>query len=391
MVLPCRPPDGDRPRPAYTHPVRVDQVIPSLASRDAIGTHTITLMHALRAAGLESDVFYGACTPDLAGTAKPVTALGRHARDRVLLYQASIGSPVFDILLARTEPVLVHYHNITPAELLAPWEPDVAFETALGRAQLERLAPRAHLAVGVSAFDERELIDAGYTRTAVAPLLVDMSAPAGPPDRAAAARLARDKSAGGPDLLFVGKISPHKAPHDLVKMLYVYRRVYDPRARLRLVGAPLGESYAPALEAFADEIGLGEAVDVAGSVDTGTLEAYYAAADAFVCASEHEGFCAPLVEAMSRGVPVVAFGTAAVPETVGGAGLVLPDKDPLRFAAAVHRVVTDAALRHRLHAAALDRVAAFELGRATARHVELVVEAAASALSGADRCGAPSS
>lgn len=352
--------------------VRVDQVIPSLASRDAIGVHTLALSRGLRAAGIDSDIFYGNCTPDVASEGRPVTALGRSGRDRVLLYQASIGSPVFDVLAARSEPKLVNYHNITPAPLLEPWEPAVAFEAALGRAQLERLAPTCGLAVADSAFNAGELADAGYTDTAVVPLLIDMTHAGAAPDPAVAERLAADKAAGGAELLFVGKVSPHKAPHNLVKVLSVYRRFYDPKARLRLVGSPLGTTYGPALEAFVHELGLDTAVIVTGSVGAAELEAHYRAADVFVCASEHEGFCVPIVEAMGHGVPVVAFAAAAVPETVGDAGIVLSTRDPVRFAAAVARVASDGELRQRLGAAAAHRVADFGLQRSTARFVELV-------------------
>ena len=176
------------------------------------------------------------------------------------------------------------------------------------------------------------------------------------PRSRAAGRLAAAKDRGGADLLFVGKVSPHKAPHDLVKMLAVYRRLYDPPARLHLVGSPLGERYGPALAAFVDDLGLGDAVSVTGSVTAAELEAYYRAADVFVCASDHEGFCVPLVEAMGHGVPVVAYGVTAVPETVGHAGLVLADKEPLRFAAAVAPGRPDAERAAGSPAAAAERV-----------------------------------
>ena len=150
--------------------VRVDQVIPSLASRDAIGVHTLNLRDGLRAAGIDSDVYYGSHTPDVEREGRPVIELGRAGRDRWLLYQASIGSPVYDILAARSEPKLVNYHNITPADLLRDWEPAVAYEVALGRTQLARLAPQSRFAVADSAFNESELHALGYAGTAVVPL-----------------------------------------------------------------------------------------------------------------------------------------------------------------------------------------------------------------------------
>jgi glycosyltransferase involved in cell wall biosynthesis len=367
---------GVRRAPVHCTAVRVDQVIPSLASRDAIGVSALNLRNGLRSAGIDSDIFYGSHTPDVEHEGRPVIELGRAGRDRWLLYQASIGSPVYDIFAARSEPKLVNYHNITPAALLRDWEPNVAYEVSLGRTQLARLAPQSRFAVADSAFNESELLALGYEGTAVVPLLIDMHAKSDEPDPELSARLAavRERQ-GGSDLLYVGKISPHKAPHDLVKMLDVLRRTDDPAARLHLVGSPLGTTYEPALRAFIEELGLGDAVYLPGSVSGAELEAYFRAADVFVTASDHEGFCVPLAEAMGHGVPIVAYGVTAVPETVADAGLVLPDKSPVAFAAAVGRVLRDERLRAVLAAAGRERAAGFDLAASTDRFVSLVREA----------------
>jgi len=355
-------------------PVRVDQVIPSLASRDAIGVHTVAVSDALRQVGIESDIFYGACTRDLADRARPMSSLGRPTKGRWLLYQASIGSPVFDIFASRSEPKLLNYHNITPAALLDAWEPAVGHEVSLGRSQVTRVASECRLAIADSAFNMEELVDVGFAHTAVAPLLIDMTA-AADPDPSLSRRLATLKSGGGPDFLFVGKVSPHKAQHDLVKMLALYRRLYDDQARLHLVGTPLGKTYEPALRAFIEELGLADAVSITGSVSPEELESYYRGADVFVCASEHEGFCVPLVEAMGHGLPIVAYSTTAVPETVADAGLLLSSKEPLLFAASVHKVVEDKRLRRQFVEAGARRAEEFSLSRTRRRFVDLIVEA----------------
>ena len=98
-------------------------------------------------------------------------------------------------------------------------------------------------------------------------------------------------------------------------------------------------------------------MEFAGSVTHEELIAYYAAADAFVCLSNHEGFCVPLLEAMYHRLPIVAYTNTAVPETVQGAGLILPNKEPVRVAAAIDRVVGDPELRAMLAEAASERVA----------------------------------
>jgi len=356
-------------------PVRIDQILPSLASRDAIGAHALALADALRASGIGSDIYYGNCTPDVAHLGRSVTHLGRPASDRFLLYHASIGSPVYDIVSARGEPKLVNYHNITPAELIDGWVPHLTYEVTLGRGQLTRLAEVSRFAVADSAFNETELVAAGFRGTAVVPLLIDMTSTGQPPDPIVTSRLEATKEGGGADLLYVGKIAPWKAPHDLVKMVAVLRRLYDPRARLHLVGTPIGDCYEQALRAFIEQVNLADAVHLVGSLDPAGLEAYYRAADVYVSASDHEGFCVPLVEAMGHRVPVVAYGAAAVPETVGSAGIVLDSKEPLRFAAAVARVLDDAELRRNLSVAAAQRVADFNWQASARRFVELLVAA----------------
>jgi glycosyltransferase involved in cell wall biosynthesis len=348
-------------------PPRIDQVIPSLASRDAIGGHVLQLRDLLRNRGFQSDIYYGNATADRLDYGYPIERLGdRSSPDRVLLYQLSIGSGVGDIFRDRSERKFVNYHNITPADLLEPWIPAVGEEVRWGRAQLEALAPVTEFAVADSRFNEQELIDAGYPTTTTVPLLIDLEGFAGQPDPVLAARLAAEQADGGTTLLFVGKVSPHKGQHDLVKALAAYRQLYDKHARLRLVGGAISEDYRVAVERFADELGLLDAVEIAGSVTHEELIAYYAATDVFVCLSNHEGFCVPLLEAMYHRVPIVAHTSTAVPETVDGAGLVLPEKSPALVAAAINRVVTDDRLRAALAQRASERVASFSLERVRA-------------------------
>jgi glycosyltransferase involved in cell wall biosynthesis len=142
-------------------------------------------------------------------------------------------------------------------------------------------------------------------------------------------------------LLFVGRISPNKAHQRLVEALWVYRRLYDPGARLHLVGPTVTPSYAEAVFAFADELGLAGVVRHGEGLTASELAAWYQDADVFVCLSEHEGFCIPLLEAMRAGTPIVALDAGAVAETLGGAGILLSEARPATVAAAVARVHRD--------------------------------------------------
>ncbi|MGH9081735.1 MAG: glycosyltransferase family 4 protein [Acidimicrobiales bacterium] len=340
----------------------VHQFVPALIPRDATGSHTLLLRQALRAAGWRSEIFAEATHDELAGESHYYEEYGDHAEPGdVLVYQFATSSAVADYLLDRPEPLVLDYHNVTRPELLAAWDAEPARRSAEALRQLRRLAPRAALGIAVSAYNKRDLLAAGCRRTAVVPVLVDLDRLAAAPDPRVVERLAASKRQGGVDWLFVGRVVPSKAPHDAVKALWAYRRLYDPRARLHLVGATPSRRYLSALRAFVGELGLRGAVRVAGEVSDTALAGYYAAADAYVSTSRHEGFGIPLLEAMRAGVPVVALAAAAVPATVGPAGLLVDRPDPGRLAAAVHRVVTDGALRARLVAAGRDQVAAHGL------------------------------
>jgi glycosyltransferase involved in cell wall biosynthesis len=291
-----------------------------------------------------------------------------------LLYHSSVGSPVADFVAQRPEPIIVDYHNITPPSFFVRWEPVVAGALSLGRRQLARLAPRARLGLADSSFNAQELSEIGFAPTAVVPILLDVAAL----DRVSAERavLDRVRSAarnGGRTWLFVGRLAPNKAQHDVVKAFAAYRRFHDPHGRLCLVGGSSSHSYSEALHEFVDALGLRDAVDFTGPVSDAALRAYYEAADVLVVCSEHEGFCVPLVEAMHRRVPIVAYAAAAVPETIGDGGLLLDNKRPCNVAAAVARVLDDERLRSRLLDAGTARLAEFDVATSRRKLLDALV------------------
>lgn len=343
-------------------PQRIDQMVPSFGRRDAIGEHVVHLRALLRDLGFRSDIWCRGAFPEVRDQCHLVGELSEgHRRDTWWIYHLATGSPVADLLAKRHEPIIVDYHNITPPELLASWVPWAAETAAEGQRQLKQLADRSCFAVADSAYNARDLHDAGYLKTAVAPPLFDLEAHT--PDPTFMAKRRAGRAAGGVDWLFVGRLAPNKAQHDLIKALACARRFFDPRTRLHLVGTGMGEEYPRALRRLAHRLAVDTAVDLPGAVEDATLAAYYETADVFVSASAHEGFGIPLVEAAHHGVPVVAYDAAAVAETVGTAGVLLGDKSPMALATAANRVVTDPELRGRLVRAGRRRAAALTLAR----------------------------
>ena len=170
-----------------------------------------------------------------------------------IIYQLAVGSRLVDPLIARKEPLLVNYHNLTPASFFWKWAPDWLDAVAVGRSQLHALAPRTSHAIAVSEFNERDLRGAGYLSTSVVPPFVDVAALKPAQSTGPRTRVRR----GHPTTwLFVGKLLPHKAAHDLVRALAAYRRAYDPSARLVLLGGHPVQSYAAAVRDYAASLGL---------------------------------------------------------------------------------------------------------------------------------------
>jgi glycosyltransferase involved in cell wall biosynthesis len=234
------------------------------------------------------------------------------------------------------------------------------------------LAPATTLAIADSQFNRNDLLRLGFRDCEVVPILFDRDRLDVEPDPAVAARLASDRDRGGVEWLFVGRISPNKAQHDLLKSFAAYRLAYDPKARLRLVGGSSSHLYERALETFAHETGCADAVTFAGSVTPEALAAYYRNADVLVCLSRHEGFGVPLLEAMHYGVPVVALRSTAVPETLGDAGLLVATAAPAVVSAAVDRVIGDSVLRQAMIGAGHARLEDFALDRCRAQFADVV-------------------
>ena len=288
------------------------------------------------------------------------------------VYQFTTSSAVAAYLAEHRLRLILDFHDFTRPGYFAGWEPHSVERASRAAEELALLAPHAVLGMAHSTFSERTLRRAGCMRTEVVPVLVDYARVTAVPDRRVAAELARGRAAGGADILFVGRMVPSKAQHELVKVLWAYRRLYDDRARLHLVGGTSSYAYVKAVRDFVLDLGLAEAVRITGEVSDSSLAAHYAAADVYLSLSAHEGFGVPLVEAMVAGVPVVTRGAGAVSETVADAALELQADDPSYVAAAVHRVCTDDRLRSVLTACGRRRAAALSGNEAAQQAVEAV-------------------
>jgi len=313
---------------------RVDQLVHTFRARDAVSDEVRLFRDRLRARGFASSILAYDAEPAVVGEVERFDPR-RLAADAVLYHHATAAGAGAQLARWRGPSALL-YHGTTPPELLRADQPELAAVLAEGRAALRRIAPRFRARFADSAFGAEELRSLTGTTAAVLPYALDERRFAGAPTR--------PERPGWTSVrwITVGRVAPNKGLLALVAAFAAYAR-HDPGATLTLAGA-----YAPtdpyywAVRRAIDANGAYGGVSFTGSIGDDDLAARYAASDVYVCASEHEGFCVPLLEAMRFDLPIVALARTAVPETLGDAGMLVRDGDPAALAAAVAALADDA-------------------------------------------------
>ncbi len=324
--------------------MRIDQVCAGFLSGDAISDEAVNIRGVLQSWGYQSSIYSWPehIHPKSRRECEPISNLRASASD-ILIYHFSIGSPVTESVLGFPGRKILIYHNITPSHYFRPYSWEIAEKLEDGRKQLAALRDYFDLALADSEFNREELDKLGFPKTGVLPILFD-------PTRLPAASGARLHFLRKPGkvILFVGRLVPNKKAEDLVKIFDLYRRFYNSESRLIWAGGWGGvDLYYWELQSMIQELGI-TGVNFTGYLPADQLAACFQRADVFACASEHEGFCVPILESFHYGKPVVAYAAGAIPETVGDAGLVLRKRDSVAFAEAIGRVSKDLELAEEL-------------------------------------------
>jgi len=300
----------------------VHQVLAGAAGRDAITNHALATQQVIREMGLRSEIFVDDAhvAPEVAERVHAHYDWDRVASaDDLAILHYSIDSPAFEFVLTRARACALHYHNVTPPELLWRDMPHLAAQCRDGRDHLTRFEGRIARCASDSIFNARELESAGLPSAQVVGILRQAL---GVPPRHSRRPMTPIR------MLFVGRGVPNKCQHDLILAAGALAE-NGVSAELRLVGSWGGSrAYLERCRRLIRSLDIESSVVFRDSLSDNDLAREYADADVFVCLSEHEGYCVPLLEAMAANLPIVAFNAGAVPETLGGAGLLLDDKSP---------------------------------------------------------------
>ena len=340
--------------------IRIVQFLPTIAHGDAIGNDAFAIRDALENAGYSCDIFTETIDSHLEiyGISGIKNIKDYNDDADIIICHVSTGWKYMlslDKLKARK---IFIWHNITPPrffEAYGDFGRAKECEEGLEQVHSVRLVPS--LCLTPSLYNKAELENLGYLCPVHRlPILTVY----GKEEDSDEELVSRYKSDGYVNILFVGRIAPNKRHQDIIDAFYFYHKLINPKSRLFLVGK--GDAtidYCKAICEYPSAIGLDDVI-FSGHVSDRQRNAYYEIADVFLCLSEHEGFYVPLLEAMQHKVPIVAYDSSAVSETLGGSGLLLKSKVPSVVAEAINRVIQDTKLRETLIANGTERLAAFE-------------------------------
>jgi len=306
-------------------PIAIHQFHSGSGYGDAITNSMFIIRKILREAGFKSDIYVEHIAIEFQDELISYKNY-KSTFNQVLIIHHSMGHDLDEWITSLKDRIILVYHNITPSKFFP--EGSLVYHYAQkGREQLKNFKNLVHGAIAVSEFNESELRTLGYKETITIPLLLDtQSIKSHPWNKQLYDKLKSEKCF---NILFVGRIVENKCQHDLIEIIKILNDLGHRKSKLYLVGGITSNSYFENLKKLISEYNLNQHVIFTGKVIYEDLYAYYRAADIFLCMSEHEGFCVPLVEAMLFDVPVIAYDSpeSNIRNTLNDGGFLFKEKN----------------------------------------------------------------
>ena len=355
----------------------VHQLVHTLSYGDAISGEVLALQRCFREAGLKSEVYSINVHPKLEGKAKSYKDFPSDFKGEVILHY-SLGSPLNDLYrsLNNASRALI-YHNLTPPHWFKAVNPRIVKDIEAGAKELPELCKITDLLLADSSYNASELDKLGF-KAQVLELPIDPKRWEEPANPGIANMVC---ATPGVHILHVGRLAPNKCVEDIIKSFYFLHHHITEDSTLWLVGIDIDtEVYSFSLKRLAHELGVDKAVNFAGCLADSEVRALYETCSVYMCMSEHEGFCVPLIEAMNFELPVMAYAASAVPDTMGGAGVLIKEKNHPEMAELIYEMSTNNELRSKLISAGKERVKSLSFDKFASRVHELFLNSPAKAV-----------
>ncbi len=352
--------------------MRIVQLLSTIAFGDAVGNDTIAVRRLIEELSYDTEIYAQNIDPRLKkGTAKKINHLPKLNKKDIILYHMSTGTDLNYQIADYPGRKIMVYHNITPYEYFYGYSKANYDLTYLGREGLNFLKDKVERCFADSEYNKTDLREAGYACPIdVLPIIV----PFDDYDKTPNQEILKQYDDDWVNILFVGRIAPNKKHEDIIRAFAFYKTYINQKSRLFLVGSNNGlEAYYRQLKRYIHMLGISDVI-FTGHTKFDQILAYYKLADVFLCMSEHEGFCVPLLEAMHFDVPVIAFKAAAVPDTMGDSGIVVDEKNPALTAKLIERLMNDTELREAVISGQRSRLKDFSYERTKETFRKLITD-----------------
>lgn len=306
--------------------MEINQIVPTLAYGDAISNHVLEINKLLHSWGHRAAIYANSCHRRYTHLCEDYRQY-KGSPHNILIFHYGIGSEIDSFVRQLPDHTILYYHNITPAYFLRGVNRKFANQLEQGRQQLSSFK-NIPSTIAASEYNRQELLELGFENVAVAPYILDFTKIKDSAESKAGLAIRKKYDDGAVNLLFIGRVVPNKCQADLIKSFNYYHKLVNPNSRLLIVGSATGtERYHLYLEYLVKTLGLEGSVHFCGHVGLNEgLGAYYKVASVFVCMSEHEGFCVPLLESAYFDVPIVAYKSTGVAYTLANAGILVKEK-----------------------------------------------------------------
>ncbi len=343
--------------------MNIYQIVTTLNFGDAIGNDVIAIKHVIEDMGLKTAVYSESIAPKVKEpNCMTLEHFPKLHDDDIVIYHMGNGSPLNEAVTHLDCRKIMIYHNITPYEFFNLDSPSASENCRKGLQDVKTvMRGKFNAYIADSAFNKSDLVRMGYPADSISviPVIVPLDDYKQKPD----ASMVEELSDGVTNIVFVGRIAPNKKHEDLIRTFAYYKKHVNHDSRLILVGSSNADGmYFRDLQAYIEELNVKDVV-FAGHISFAEILAIYKTAHVFLCMSEHEGFCVPLLEAMTFDVPIIAYDACAVPETLGGAGVVVDNKDPVFLSKVIDGIVKNQAMRSQIIKAQRERLKYFEYER----------------------------
>ena len=357
--------------------MKIYQLNSSLSFGDAISNHTFEVDKVLKGWGFDTYVFSETIDDySIRHNAQIDKKYKKFANSKndLLIFRYSIYCENINLYKMSNNIKILEYHNITPQNFFLGYDKNLYNMCKKGRDELKKLNA-CNFSLGVSEYNRMELIENGFDESTsdVVPIFlnyddfnsIDINF-----------KLVDKYDDGYVNILFVGRVSPNKRIDDVIKTFYIYNKYINQKSRLFIVGTRFLEIYNNELDELVVRLKLRN-IYFTNKVSPSDLKTYYRLADIFLCMSEHEGFCVPLLECMYFKVPIIAYNSTAIPYTLKNAGVLINSKSYIEIAELIDVIVNDKRLQGQIIRAQTSRLSDFSRQNAE-KKLRIIIDRATS-------------